>query len=173
MTSLGTTLNGILETVRSDMEEISLADARYKADPKKWSKIEILGHLIDSATNNYRRFISAAQGEGLVFDGYGQEEWVAIQQYQERDWPWLIDLWFNYNRLLANLVDGLPPEAFTCPHENHSLNRMAWKPVPASESTTLEYLIKDYIGHLEHHLRQILPDYQPVMIGTYEWEKSA
>jgi hypothetical protein len=45
---------------------------------------------------------------------------------------------------------------------------MAWKTVPKSQPISLDYLIKDYIGHLEHHVRQILPDYTPVMIGTYE-----
>jgi hypothetical protein len=49
------------------------AEVARKPAPDRWSKKEILGHLIDSAGNNHQRFVRAQlQGE-LRFPGYEQE----------------------------------------------------------------------------------------------------
>ena len=52
----------------------------------KWSAKEIIGHLIDSASNNHGRFVRAQLQDDLIFSGYAQADWVAVQRYQERDW---------------------------------------------------------------------------------------
>ena len=54
----------------------------YKASPGKWRKKEILGHMVDSAQNNIRRFIVAGYEENpkIVYD---QDKWVAIVKYQQ------------------------------------------------------------------------------------------
>ncbi|MEM7314686.1 MAG: DinB family protein, partial [Planctomycetota bacterium] len=144
-------------------------DARTKPAPDKWAKIEILGHLIDSSINNHRRFIVAISKDDLVFEGYDQELWAEVQSYLGLDWSWLVEHWLRCNQHLANLLGRIPGEALTRQRQPHCLHKMAWKRVPEDVPTTLQYLIQDYLGHLEHHLRQILPEYEPVVMGTYEY----
>jgi hypothetical protein len=122
--------------------------------PQKWSCQEVIGHLVDSAANNHARFVRARLESKLVFDGYAQDAWVAAQPYREADWPELVELWRLYNRHIAALMRSTPERDRTRMHAQHSLDRIAWKLVPASEPTSLEYLMRDYGGHLEHHLRQ-------------------
>lgn len=167
MNTNGQVLRSIVETVGPQFRGISDSHATAKPDPKKWSRKEILGHLIDSANNNQRRFVLANLQDDLVFDGYSQDDWVAIQGYQECSWRWIVDFWESYNLRIAEFVDRLPDETRLRRRKRHNLHELAWKAVPSHESTTLDYLIKDYIGHLEHHVRQILPEYEPVMIGNY------
>lgn len=167
MQTTGETLLSIIDNVVPEIKQIPELDARIERGPGKWSRIEIVGHMIDSACNNHRRFVLANFHDNLVFDGYGQDEWVAIQNYQDQDWIWLIEFWANYNRLIARLIDLVPDSIKLKQHAEHCLDQMAWKTVSEDESTTLDYLMKDYVGHLEHHVCQIIPKYQPVMIGSY------
>lgn len=168
----GELLMSIVEHVKPRLLQTVEESARFKPSPKKWSRKEILGHLIDSATNNHRRFIVAAQKDNLVFDGYLQEEWVTLQDYQNRDWLWMVEFWSDSNEHLAFAMDRIPEDKRMQECASHSLHRMAWKPIPEDVPTNLDYLIKDYIGHLEHHVRQMLPDYRPIVMGTYEYAAS-
>ncbi|MEJ0080591.1 MAG: hypothetical protein WDM78_06450 [Puia sp.] len=56
----------------------------YKAGPNKWSKKEIIGHLIDSAQINLQRFVRATYTENFKVT-YEQMEWVDAQQYVHAD----------------------------------------------------------------------------------------
>jgi hypothetical protein len=122
----------------------------------QWSARQILGHLIDSAANNHQRFVRAQFTNDLVFAGYEQERWVIAQHYQEEEWAVLIQLWKSYNDHLAHVIAQIPADVLQQPRWPHTLDRIAWQPVGADESTTLEYLIRDYIGHLNDHLQHIL-----------------
>lgn len=121
----------------------------------KWSPKEIIGHLIDSASNNHQRFVRAQFTDELVFPGYAQNEWVAVQQYQRESWPFLIQLWLSYNLHLLHLVAQIPEAKLKQPRRTHNLDKIAWATVSTGEPTTLEYFIRDYINHLKHHLQQI------------------
>ena len=110
------------------------ATARRPA-PGKWCAREVLGHLIDSACNNHRRFVVGQWDEAATFDKYVQDEWVARQRYANAEWADLLALWRAYNLHLA-----------------HVLERMAG---PARSSERLRFLAADYVEHLEHHLAQI------------------
>ncbi len=123
--------------------------------PGKWSPREILGHLIDSASNNHQRIVRARRQQDLVFTGYEQDGWVEAQQYQDAPWQELVTLWASYNRHLARVMAAVPASLRRTPHTNHNLDRLAMRPVPAGEPATLEYFMDDYVRHLEHHLRQI------------------
>ncbi|MFT5690607.1 MAG: hypothetical protein ACI8PQ_003464 [Planctomycetota bacterium] len=70
----------------------------------KWSAREVLGHLVDSATNNQRRFVEAQLGEDLVFPGYDQDAWVAVQRYREANWSALVNLWGKLNLHVAHMM---------------------------------------------------------------------
>jgi hypothetical protein len=131
------------------------ATARRPA-PGKWSPREIVGHLVDSASNNHARFVLAADQDGLVFDGYAQDEWVSRQRYQDADWMELVTLWAAFNRHLARVMDVVPPTVREREHVRHNLDRVAFRPVAADVPVTLDWFMEDYVLHLEHHLRQIL-----------------
>jgi hypothetical protein len=139
------------------MRLLSISEERSerRSSDGKWSPKEIIGHLIDSAANNHQRFVRAQFTDDLVFPGYEQEQWVQAQCYQRESWPQLIQLWRAYNLHLHHVVSCVPEEKLTKPRAPHSLQRIAWKTVSAEQPVTLEYLIRDYIAHLKHHLDQI------------------
>ncbi|HYE95810.1 MAG TPA: DinB family protein [Rubricoccaceae bacterium] len=135
---------------------LSDEQAARRPAPGKWSPKEIVGHLIDSASNNHARFVRAQGQDDLVFPGYDQEAWVRVQRYQEVPWPLLVALWRDFNLLLAHVIEATPEDERLQPRHPHSLHRVAWVPVPEDAPATLDYLMRDYVGHLRHHLRQIL-----------------
>jgi hypothetical protein len=131
------------------------AESAVHRAPGKWSAKETLGHLIDSAANNHQRFVRAQFTDELFFPGYEQQQWVAVQHYQQASWPSLIQLWLSYNRHLLHLISHIPEAKLTQLRRHHNLDTIAWRCISTDEPVTLEYFIRDYIGHLQHHLRQI------------------
>jgi hypothetical protein len=121
----------------------------------KWSPKEVIGHLIDSACNNHSRFVCARLEDGLEFPGYEQDAWVTTQDYMSADWAELVTLWRAYNLHIARIVDLIPADVLVAPRPMHNLDVIAWRTVPREQPVTLEYFIRDYIAHLEHHLEQI------------------
>ncbi|HEX7486738.1 MAG TPA: DinB family protein [Vicinamibacterales bacterium] len=124
--------------------------------PGRWSPREIIGHLIDSASHNHRRFVTARWSDDLVFDGYDQDAFVSAQHYDQAPWTDLLDLWASFNRHLARVMAATPADVRAAERRRHNLDQIAWRPVPASEPATLDYLMSDYVGHLRHHLAQIV-----------------
>ncbi len=151
-------LNEFRETISSAtarLREFTPDHAACETSPGQWSPKEILGHLIDSANNTHQRFVRAQLTDDLVFPGYEQDRWVAVQKYREASWPDLIQLWSAYNLHLLHLISVIPENTLARPRTRHNLDQIAWKTVDATEATTLEYFIRDYVGHLRHHLNQI------------------
>jgi hypothetical protein len=132
------------------------ADASRRPAPGKWSRKEIIGHLIDSASNNHGRFVRAQLQDDLVFPGYDQDAWVRLQRYQERPWVDLVRLWQAYTHQIANIMEAADRDAVERPRTRHNLHELAWQTVPESEPTTLAFFMRDFVGHLKHHLRQAL-----------------
>ncbi len=145
------TAQHLLETVQKALpllRQISDAEARIKPDPEKWSKQEILGHLIDSASNNQHKFVRTMQAENhLDFVGYAQNYWVEAQAYNGAKWSDIIALWEQFNRHLAHVIQNVVPEKLD--------NTIS---VEGSSPFTLGFIMADYVEHLKHHLKQILPD---------------
>jgi hypothetical protein len=110
----------------------------------KWSKKEILGHLIDSATNNHQRFVRG-QFEEVPFIVYDQDGWNDNSRYNEMPAAHVIGFWELYNRHLLELIKRIP---------EHALLRKCLTNEP--EPVTLEWLITDYVAHMEHHLKQVV-----------------
>lgn len=114
-----------------------------------WSAKQIMGHLIDSAANNHQRFVRAQFTDDLVFQGYDQEEWVNVQRYDQSNWGSVVQLWYAHNLHLFRIIQLIPEATWMRPRHPHSLDRIAWQSVPAGESVTLKYFIRDYLGHLQ------------------------
>jgi hypothetical protein len=149
-----------IETTAVRLHALSDAEQQGSRGAEAWTPKEIVGHLIDSASNNHGRFVRAQFTDDLVFPGYEGEEWVRAQQYNEASWPLLVELWKHYNLHLLHVMAAAPEEKLTQPRARHTLDQIAWQLVDAGQPTTLEYLMIDYIGHLKSHLRQIFPDDQ-------------
>lgn len=126
-------------------QTISEEEWNYKATPEKWSKKEIIGHLCDSAFTNIRRFVVTQykENENIVYD---QNEWVKIQNYQNVPTDEVISLWKTLNYQIVRVVENIPDEALqrTCDTTKTEL-----------QVFTLEFIINDYVEHLQHHLKAI------------------
>lgn len=144
-----------IETAAARLHTLGEAEARTSREAGAWTPKEIVGHLIDSAANNHGRFVRAQFTDDLVFHGYEQEEWVRAQRYNEESWTLLVELWKTYNLHLLHVMASAPEETLERPRTHHSLDRIAWQTVDANQPATLRYLMLDYIGHLQNHLRQI------------------
>jgi len=137
------------------LEKLSDEESARSPAPGKWCPREIIGHLIDSASNNHQRFVRAQFKDDLIFQGYEQDKWVSVQQYREAPWSELIALWELFNLHLARVMEIVPNDERVRPRARHNLDELAWKPVPRDEPATLDYFMRDYVGHLRHHLAQI------------------
>jgi hypothetical protein len=138
------------------LEKISEEQSRQRPAPGKWSPREVIGHLIDSASNNHQRFVRARFQDTLVFPTYDQDAWVRIQAYRDAPWLPLLALWKNFNLHIARVMQLTPVEERERARTDHNLDELAWKPVPRNKPATLDYFMADYVGHLKHHLAQIL-----------------
>jgi hypothetical protein len=138
-----TTLAQVVEKSLVPLRAISEAEASVKPAPGKWSKKEILGHLIDSAANNHQRFVRLQLESEVTLPGYEQDGWVRVNGYQNRAWTDIVSLWAAYNTHLAYVIENLDPGTLT--HVWHH---------PEADFTLI-YLAEDYVTHLQHHLKQI------------------
>ena len=142
---------------RSAESLLALPDARAseRPAPGKWSAKEIVGHLVDSASNNHQRFVRAQWSEDLVCATYDQEAWVASQRYQEAPWPQLVVLMRELNRHLARVMAAIPERDRMRARARHNLGEVAFR-TPADVPATLDWFMCDYVEHFKHHLRQLV-----------------
>lgn len=136
-------LKEIIETIPLILNNFSEETFNKKENLNKWSKKEILGHLIDSATNNHQRFVRG-QFEDNPKIIYDQNNWNKYNFYQEINSKQLINFWKIYNIQLVEIMNKI---------EDKNLQ----KTIDVNEKLlTLEFLIIDYVEHLEHHLKQLI-----------------
>ncbi len=117
-----------------------------KPNPDKWSKKEILGHLIDSARANLRRFaeIQFVAAPYRVIS-YNQDELVRVNFYQDLPLEHIVSLLDILNQQIVFVLSNytIDPERIEITYEN-------------ARNNTAAFLIKDYLDHLNHHLRQVI-----------------
>jgi hypothetical protein len=144
MKELSEQLLRVVETGEAKLRKINDAQAAKPALPGGWSRKQVLGHLIDSASNNHQRFVRAPLQPSLDFPAYDQNGNVRLQAPQEADWLLLVSLWSAYNRYLAHIIARLPAAKL------ETVCRIG-----PGEPVTLAFLANDYLTHLLHHLNQI------------------
>ena len=123
----------------------SIIDFEVKIDVNKWSKKEILGHLIDSAINNLQRFTEIQYSEKpYKIRPYNQDTLVKYNDYQNKNSQNLFDLWLHLNRHILEII------------KNQTDKTLAYQLIlPNGTLTNLQFLIEDYIEHLFYHVSQI------------------
>ncbi|MGU3374014.1 DinB family protein [Chryseobacterium sp. M5A1_1a] len=138
-------LKDIIDVEFQRFQTISEEEWVYKATQEKWSKKEIIGHLCDSAFTNIRRFVVTQykENENIVYD---QNAWVKAQNYQNVPTSELINLWKSLNYQIIHVVENIPDEA---------LQKTCDTTKTETRVFTLEFIIKDYVDHLQHHLETI------------------
>lgn len=132
----------LCDTIPALLRQISPADFAYKPHPDKWSKKEIIGHLIDSATNNHQRFVRG-QFEDTPKILYQQNHWNTYSYHQNIDAEQIISFWALYNKQLLEIIKCMPDE-------------MLLRTVETNAVHTIAFLFEDYVAHAEHHLKQVV-----------------
>jgi hypothetical protein len=164
MSTTAQTLQLIIDQVRPQLLRLDDQQAAQAPAPGKWSPKQIIGHLIDSASNNHQRFMRAQFTDDLIFPGYQQEAWVKLQDYAAADWSNLVQLWYYFNWQIARVIDHVPDEKRHLLRPKHNLHQIAMYRIPTDQPATLEYFMLDYVQHLEGHIKQILLDYEAITL---------
>jgi hypothetical protein len=150
-------LRAAVDGAETVLRAIDEAASGRRPAPDTWSPREVIGHLVDSASNNHRRFVMGQVQEDLRFPGYDQNVWVSVQRYREAPWANLVTLWTSFNRHLAFIIESTPDDVLLRPRAVHNLPEIGWQLPADSEPATLAHIVRDYIAHVRHHLAQI-PD---------------
>lgn len=135
-------LETLIEPWRKRFLDIDSAEAHTKSSPDRWSISEVVGHLVDSACNNHQRFVRAQNCSDFTFPKYDQNDWVSAANYRESTWESLVELWYHYNRQIAVLIRNIDTASLATPCT-----------ITPYETCTLGFLVKDYVDHMEHHLK--------------------
>jgi hypothetical protein len=123
----------------------SIKDFEVKPAENKWSKKEILGHLIDSAINNIQRFTEIQYFEKpYQIRQYNPDELVKANDYKNKNNQELYDLWINLNKHISHITKNQTPETL-----QYQLI------LPNGELSDLNFLINDYFDHFYYHVNQI------------------
>ncbi len=139
-------LEELLKTGQTYLSRASGSDLKYKSLPGKWSKQEILGHLIDSGINNLQRFTEIQSAERpFKVRKYKQDDLVIANAYQDADMSELLPLWLTLNKRILKVMEKQTQAAL-----NYRIE------LPDGQLSDLRFLMTDYVDHLEYHLKQIM-----------------
>ncbi len=136
-------LNEIIDAFAAKFDLIDEQDFSDKPLPNKWSRKEVVGHLIDSAHNNLRRFITGQYESTPPKITYNQDLWVQANGYQGMDKHEIIQLWKLINKRIVSVLMTMPESNYKRQCETNTLH-------------SLEWLAEDYVRHMKHHLNQVI-----------------
>lgn len=142
-------LNAVVNSITEKLGRMSESELAAKPLPNKWSKKEVLGHLIDSAHSNLRRFVVGQYESAPPHIIYEQDFWVTANGYQQESPANLIVLWRLINQRIAAVLVEMPKEKYSnlCNTGKGEVSLRA-----------LDWLAADYVKHMKHHINQILPE---------------
>ena len=130
---------------------LAIPEKEFEAKPlpHKWSKKEVVGHLIDSGQNNLRRFICGQYESAPPHIVYDQNFWVQSNDYSNARKEDVIQLWRLINERICSVLESMPVSNYskTCNTGKETL-----------QLRSLEWLADDYVKHLKHHINQVIPD---------------
>lgn len=135
-------LEDILKSANKDV-------ASTKQNSQNRTVKQIVGHLVDSASNNTHRVIHLQyQPSPLIFPDYANlgvnDKWIAIQDYYNYNWDDLVQLMKYTNIHIANVIKNIDRSKL----QNKWISAL-------KEQYTLEEMIVDYPLHFKLHLDEI------------------
>ncbi len=143
------TANKLEQLLQSGLKYLSVSsdlELSQKQSAEKWSKKEILGHLIDSGINNLQRFTEIQfEEKPYPIRKYNQTALVKVNNYQNAKSQELIEFWLAINNRIKQIIDLQTEKTL-----NYKIE------IEKARISDLKFLIKDYLNHLEHHLHQIM-----------------
>jgi len=147
--SLCSELSNLIEVWENRLTELPPALIAEKQNRQQRSIRQIVGHMVDSATNNTHRIIHMQYQDSPVnYPDYANlgnnDRWIAIQNYQDEDWALLVSLWAASNRHIVHVIGQV----------DHSHLGKIWISA-TSEEVNLEEMILDYPRHFKLHLGEI------------------
>jgi DinB superfamily len=134
-----------IASVYQHLLSVSEHDSQLPVRDGGWSRKEVLGHLIDSALNNHQRFVRASLDGAYDGPAYEQRGWVAMHGYASMPWNALLEHWRSQNELLCEVVARIPEDRLEAPCR-----------VGGGAPVSLQFLVEDYLTHLQHHVNQIV-----------------
>lgn len=139
-------LEYLISEVSKFVSETSDEILSEKTNPEKWSKKEILGHLIDSGINNLQRFTEIQfDDKPYRLESYNQNELVKANRYQGAESDEILNLLQAINRRIIHVIKAQTKES------------LEYKIVTDKGTFfDLKFLIGDYVNHFEHHVKQII-----------------
>jgi hypothetical protein len=140
-----TRLNSLIKEVPQKIKSLPYTKMKESIAKGKWQRIEILGHLCDSAINNISRVIRVQfEEQPFKIISYKQSYWVELNNYRNQKAGDVAALWVVLNKQFVEIISTIPEVKLRidCLLES-------------GETKTLEWLIDDYLAHLEYHLGQI------------------
>ena len=140
-------LETLISFVKEKYQSLPSDELLKAPAPGKWSKQQVLGHLVDSVINNLKRFTDAQlQEQPYTIIAYQQDGLMQVNAYQKLPLQHLLNLWQSLNQQIVYVVRNMPAD------------KLAYKVQPQYNQTgnqTLAWLICDYVAHMEHHLRSM------------------
>ncbi len=155
MVTMKNTIEELSDIIKEfTIKMVAISDVQFsdKPNPTKWSKKEVVGHLIDSGHNNLRRFI-CGQYESSPKITYDQDIWVTANNYGGLQKEPVIQLWRLLNEQICEVLRAMPEQ-----NSKHMCNTGKNQ----VELHSIEWLAGDYVKHLKHHLNQIIPASFPI-----------
>jgi hypothetical protein len=142
-------INSLLEVWENKLANLPSETIMQRRNSQNRTIKQILGHLIDSTSNNIHRVVHLQyQQSPLTFPNYAtygnNDRWIAIQDYQNEDWMVMIQLW-KYSLLhFCHIVKNVNDEKLGS----------EWISGP-KKTINLESIIVDFNRHLKLHLSEI------------------
>jgi hypothetical protein len=137
-------LNNIIELFKNDYLNLDEHLTQLRISDDKWTLKEIVGHLIDSASNNHQRFVRLKLSNELEFPDYKNAEWLQIQNHNNMKFSELLLLFFYYNKLMVNIILNIDEKSL------NSRWNIAWD--ENSSFITLKQLANHYVEHIKIHM---------------------
>ena len=134
----------VLKQAAAEFRRITEPQAIEKVTPSGWTRKNVIGHLIDSCLNNHLRFVRATLDGSYEGPPYHQQGWVNIHGYADMPWQTLVDYWTSHNQLMLEVVRRIPKERYSAPCN-----------IAEDCEGTLEFIVQDYLVHMQHHVDQI------------------
>ncbi|MGQ8337939.1 hypothetical protein ACUNWD_15420 [Sunxiuqinia sp. A32] len=110
---------------------------------------QILGHMVDSASNNTHRVIHLQyQKSPINFPDYANhgnnDRWIAIQNYQDEEWSQLVQLWKYSHLHYCHVIQQVDADK----------KNQVWIS-DNNEEFTLDMMVIDFPRHFKLHVSEI------------------